>query len=139
MAEEMRSIREPNVFIVDDVAFIHPDHGMAIADEIERRKIRKRDYLETRCDVLIRNQEVFNRWAKLGLNYMFLGLESLDADQFKLFRKRTTPNQNFEALGGCPEAGDPGGDQPHYRSIVDGRAISPGTRSGRHWCQRWCI
>ena len=29
---------------------------------------------------------------------MFLGLESLDAEQLKLFRKRTTPNQNFEAL-----------------------------------------
>ena len=29
---------------------------------------------------------------------MFLGLESLDADQLKKFRKRITPNQNFEAL-----------------------------------------
>jgi hopanoid C-3 methylase len=98
VAEEMETIREPNAFIVDDVAFIHAEHGMAIADEIERRKIRKRYYLETRCDVLIRNQEVFKRWAKLGLAYMFLGLESLDAEQLKLFRKRTTPSQNFEAL-----------------------------------------
>ena len=98
VADEMQAIREPNVFIVDDVAFIYPEHGMAIADQIERRKVRKRYYLETRCDVLIRNQEVFARWAKLGLNYMFLGLESLDAEQLKLFRKRTTPNQNFEAL-----------------------------------------
>jgi hopanoid C-3 methylase len=97
-AEEMESIREPNVFIVDDVAFIHPEHGMAIADEIDRRKIRKRYYLETRCDVLIRNEEVFARWAKLGLTYMFLGLESLDAEQLKIFRKRVTPNQNFQAL-----------------------------------------
>jgi hopanoid C-3 methylase len=97
-AEEMASIREPNVFIVDDVAFIHPEHGMAIADEIERRNIRKRYYLETRCDVLIRNEEVFARWARLGLTYMFLGLESLDAEQLKIFRKRVTPNQNFQAL-----------------------------------------
>jgi magnesium-protoporphyrin IX monomethyl ester (oxidative) cyclase len=97
-AEEMASIREPNVFIVDDVAFIHPEHGMAIADEIDRRKIRKRYYLETRCDVLIRNEEVFARWARLGLTYMFLGLESLDAEQLKIFRKRVTPNQNFQAL-----------------------------------------
>ena len=29
---------------------------------------------------------------------MFLGLESLDAEQLKVFRKRSTPNQNFEAL-----------------------------------------
>jgi hopanoid C-3 methylase HpnR len=98
VSEELRTIREPNVFIVDDVAFIHADHGMAIADQIERRNIRKSYYLETRCDVLIRNQEVFARWARLGLTYMFLGLESLDAEQLKLFRKRTTPNQNFEAL-----------------------------------------
>jgi magnesium-protoporphyrin IX monomethyl ester (oxidative) cyclase len=94
----LASIREPNCFIVDDVAFVHPEHGMAIADAIERRGITKRYYLETRCDVLIRNEAVFARWAKLGLRYMFLGLESLDADQLKLFRKRVTPNQNFEAL-----------------------------------------
>ena len=98
VAEEMKQIREPNAFIVDDVAFIHPEHGMAIADELEKRKVKKRYYLETRCDVLIRNQEVFARWAKMGLAYMFLGLESLDADQLKKFRKRITPNQNFEAL-----------------------------------------
>jgi magnesium-protoporphyrin IX monomethyl ester (oxidative) cyclase len=97
-ADEMATIREPNVFIVDDVAFIYPEHGMAIADEIEKRGLRKRYYLETRCDVLIRNQEVFARWAKMGLCYMFLGLESLDADQLKAFRKRVTPNQNFRAL-----------------------------------------
>jgi magnesium-protoporphyrin IX monomethyl ester (oxidative) cyclase len=48
--------------------------------------------------VLIRNEAVFARWAKLGLNYMFLGLESLDAEQLKVFRKRVTPNQNFQAL-----------------------------------------
>jgi radical SAM superfamily enzyme YgiQ (UPF0313 family) len=65
---------------------------------MEKLKIRKRFYLETRCDVLIRNEEVFARWAKMGLAYMFLGFESLDADQLKLFRKRVTPNDNFKAL-----------------------------------------
>jgi hopanoid C-3 methylase HpnR len=98
IVDELASIREPNCFIVDDVAFVHPEHGMAIADEVEKRGIRKQFYLETRCDVLIRNEEVFARWAKLGLQYMFLGLESLDGEQLKMFRKRVTPNQNFEAL-----------------------------------------
>ncbi len=105
IGDELQAIREPNCFIVDDVAFVHPEHGMAIADEIEKRGIKKRYYLETRCDVLIRNREVFARWAKLGLCYMFLGLESLDADQLKLFRKRVTPNQNFEALEIARELG----------------------------------
>jgi hypothetical protein len=41
----MASIREPNVFIVDDVAFIHPEHGFAIGRKLEKRNIRKCYYL----------------------------------------------------------------------------------------------
>jgi magnesium-protoporphyrin IX monomethyl ester (oxidative) cyclase len=98
IAEEIATIREPSLFVVDDVAFVRPEHGMAVAEQIERRGIRKRYYLETRCDTLIRNKEVFARWVKLGLDCMFLGFESLDAEQLKRFRKRLTPGQNFEAL-----------------------------------------
>lgn len=97
-AEDLASIREPNVFIVDDVAFIHDEHGHAIADEIERRGIRKRFYLETRGDVLLRNKDVFARWKRLGLKYMFLGLEAIDAEGLKAFRKRIDLDRNFEAL-----------------------------------------
>lgn len=95
---DLKSIREPNVFIVDDVAFIRPEHGNALAEAIEREGIRKQYYLETRSDVLLRNEEVFRRWVKLGLAYMFLGIESLDEEGLKAFRKRSTPDQNFEAL-----------------------------------------
>jgi hopanoid C-3 methylase HpnR len=35
-AAELASIGEPNVFIVDDVAFIRAEHGEAIAREVER-------------------------------------------------------------------------------------------------------
>jgi hopanoid C-3 methylase HpnR len=97
-AEELASIAEPGVFIVDDVAFVHQEHGMAIAEAVARRAIRKRYYLETRCDVLLRNKEVFRRWRELGLEYMFLGLEALDADGLKAFRKRTATDVNREAL-----------------------------------------
>lgn len=97
-AEDVARIQEPNVFIVDDVAFIHPEHGFAIGRELERRGVRKQYYLETRCDVLVRNPEVFEYWRRLGLNYMFLGLESLDEEGLKLHRKRVTPGENFKAL-----------------------------------------
>jgi hopanoid C-3 methylase HpnR len=97
-AEDMARIAEPNVFIVDDVAFIHPEHGFAIGEEIERRGIRKQYYLETRCDVLLRNREVFAYWKRLGLHYMFLGIEALDAEGLKLHRKRVSTGTSFEAL-----------------------------------------
>src|SRR5215470_6652413 len=97
-AEDMARITEPGVFIVDDVAFIKAEEGDEIARQVERRGIRKQYYLETRCDVLIRNEEVFRRWQRLGLNYMFLGLEALDEEGLKQFRKRSTPKVNNKAL-----------------------------------------
>ncbi|HLY37580.1 MAG TPA: hopanoid C-3 methylase HpnR [Candidatus Binatia bacterium] len=103
--EDLASITEPNVFIVDDVAFIRAEDGLAIADEIERRKIRKRYYLETRADVLLRNREVFARWTKLGLRYMFLGIEAIDEEGLKHHRKRVRLGQNEEALAVARELG----------------------------------
>src|SRR2546428_10121623 len=58
-AEDLARIREPNVFLVDDVAFIQAEHGFAIGREIERRGIRKRDWPETPGDGRVTNQEDF--------------------------------------------------------------------------------
>ena len=91
-------MRELGVFIVDDVAFVQAPHGMAIADAIEKRGVKKQYYLETRGDVLLRNKEVFKRWRRMGLEYMILGLEAIDEEGLKKFRKRTSLGANFEAL-----------------------------------------
>jgi hopanoid C-3 methylase HpnR len=98
VGEELQQIREPGIFIVDDVAFIHADHGFAIGREIEKRRIRKRYYLETRGDVLLRNKEVFRYWKRLGLTTMFLGVEAIDEEGLRLSRKRVKLSTNFEAL-----------------------------------------
>jgi hopanoid C-3 methylase HpnR len=96
--EELEQIQEPGLFILDDVAFIQADHGMKIGEAIARRGIKKRYYLETRGDVLLRNKEVFQFWKRLGLVVMFLGLEAIDEEGLKKFRKRVTLPKNFEAL-----------------------------------------
>jgi hopanoid C-3 methylase HpnR len=96
--EELAQIREPGIFIVDDVAFIQAEHGMQLGEAIARRGIRKRYYLETRGDVLLRNKEVFRLWKRLGMNTMFLGLEAIDEEGLKRYRKRVTLSKNFEAL-----------------------------------------
>jgi hopanoid C-3 methylase HpnR len=96
--EELAQVREPGIFIVDDVAFIQAEHGMQLGEAIARRGIRKRYYLETRGDVLLRNKKVFELWKRLGLNTMFLGLEAIDEEGLKRYRKRITLSKNFEAL-----------------------------------------
>ena len=124
--EDMSRIREPGVFIVDDVAFIRAEEGDEIARQLERRGIKKEYYLETRTDVLIKNEEVFRRWRRLGLNYMFLGLEALDEEGLKAFRKKSTPTVNNQALALARSMGmsvainiiaDPDWDEPRFEFV----------------------
>ncbi len=96
--EDLERIREPGIFIVDDVAFVQEKHGYAIGEAIAKKGIRKEYYLETRGDVLLRNKDLFRFWKKLGMKYMFLGVEAIDAEGLALHRKRISLGKNFEAL-----------------------------------------
>ncbi|MCC6889632.1 MAG: hopanoid C-3 methylase HpnR [Hyphomicrobiales bacterium] len=96
--DDLASIKAPGIFIVDDVAFIQAKHGFAIGEAIAKKNIRKKYYLETRGDVLLRNKEVFRFWKALGLEYIFLGLEAIDDEGLRKFRKRILLSRNFEAL-----------------------------------------
>ncbi len=98
VVEELAGLREPGVFLVDDVAFIQAQHGMAIGEAIARRGIKKSYYLETRGDVLLRNKDVFRLWKRLGMQYMFIGVEAIDQEGLIKHRKRISLSKNFEAL-----------------------------------------
>lgn len=126
IADDLARVQEPGIFIVDDVAFVHQKHGMAIAEELFARGIRKEYYLETRCDVLLRNREVFRTWRKLGLQYMFLGIEATDEETLRRYRKRTTMDTNMEALAFARSLGlvvainiiaDPGWDRSQFAAL----------------------
>ena len=130
VVEDLRSIREPGVFIVDDVGFVHERHGIAIGEAIARAGIRKRYYLETRGDVLLRNKEVFRLWQRLGLKTMFLGLEAIDEEGLRKYRKRVSLGRNFEAVEFARSLGvnvainliaDPDWDHERFRIV-------------REWC-----
>jgi hopanoid C-3 methylase HpnR len=130
IVDDMSRLREPGVFIVDDVAFIQAKQGLAIGEAVARRGIRKQYYLETRGDVLLRNQEVFRFWKRLGLAYMFIGIEAIDEEGLALHRKRITLSKNFEALDVARSLGitvainliaDPSWDRARFETV-------------RQWC-----
>ena len=128
VVEELGSIREPGIFLLDDVAFIQADHGMQIGEMIARKGIRKQYYMETRGDILLRHKEVFQFWRNIGLEYMFLGIEAIDEEGLKQFRKRVSLTKNFEALEFARSLGisvainiiaDPSWDRERFRVIRD--------------------
>ena len=128
--EDFKQIPEPGVFLVDDVAFLHADRGHEIGEAVASNGIRKRYYMETRGDVLVRNREVFKLWRSLGLRYLFLGIEAIDMEGLRMFRKRSNVETNFEALSVARELGiqvainiiaDPDWDRERFRVV-------------REWC-----
>lgn len=98
IVEDLARVQEPGIFIVDDVAFVQGKHGMAIGEAIAKKGIKKKYYLETRGDVLLRNKEVFKFWKSIGLEYMFIGVEAIDEEGLLKHRKRISLGKNFEAL-----------------------------------------
>ena len=127
---EIEQIREPGMFILDDVAFIQAEHGMAIGEAIARKGIQKRYWLETRADVLLRNKEVFKLWAQIGLKTMFIGIEAIDEEGLKKFRKRVGASRNFEAL----EFGRSMGVNVAINIIADPDWDAERFRVIREWC-----
>ena len=126
VVEDLRRIREPGIFVVDDVAFVHERHAMELGEAVASAGIQKRYYLETRGDVLLRNKEVFRFWKTLGLQYIFIGLEAIDAEGLKRYRKRTSLDRNFEALDFARSLGlivainlivDPDWDHERFRIV----------------------
>lgn len=130
VVEEMMRIEEPGVFLVDDVAFVQARHGLEIGEALARRGVRKKYYMETRADVFLRNREVFALWRRLGLEYMFIGLEAIDSEGLEKFRKRVSLDANFEALAAARRMGiqvavniiaDPDWDERRFSTV-------------REWC-----
>jgi hopanoid C-3 methylase len=78
VANELLDIREPNVFLLDDGAFAYTDHMMAVAEEIELRRLHQCYAVGTRAEIILSNEDVFDRWADVGLTSIFLRLTSLD-------------------------------------------------------------
>jgi hopanoid C-3 methylase len=91
-------LRSPERIIEDLQSIREKQHGFAIGEAIARSGIRKRYYLETRGDMLLRNKNLFKFWKELGLEYMFIGIEAIDSDGLRKYRKRVPLGGNFEAL-----------------------------------------
>src|SRR5262249_49145635 len=75
-----------------------------------------------------RNKEVFRFWKKLGLQYMFLGVEAIDETGLERFRKRMSVSKNLEALEFARSLGvmvainliaDPGWDRRQFEIVRD--------------------
>ncbi len=95
---ELESIREDYVYFVDDETFLVPEYMRELALKIEERGIRKRFVTWARSNTICRNPDLFELWRRVGLQIVYVGLESPDEDTLQKLNKKASAEQNDAAV-----------------------------------------
>jgi magnesium-protoporphyrin IX monomethyl ester (oxidative) cyclase len=95
---EIEELTEPNVYLQDFEPFLAPEAMHALADRVERAGVRKRWFMMTRADTALAQGELIARWKRLGLRWLYLGLDGHTSERLKDLRKGNSPQINERAV-----------------------------------------
>jgi radical SAM superfamily enzyme YgiQ (UPF0313 family) len=85
--DELKGIQGENIYVVDDEAFIDTRKMHELAQMILDANIKKKFHMYVRSDSVVNNPELFEIWAKAGLDSVLIGLESIFEDDLKGYHK----------------------------------------------------
>ena len=78
--------------------FINIKRVTEIAKLLKKRKIDKHYISWARSDTIVKHPEVFKLWKEVGLNVVYVGLESMDRERLEEYNKRTGYETNKKAV-----------------------------------------
>lgn len=83
---------------VDDDFLIVRKRAMELAERIKALGVRHTYGFECRADAIVERPDIIKAWAGIGLEVVFLGLESASSKELRGFGKRSTRETNDEAI-----------------------------------------
>jgi radical SAM superfamily enzyme YgiQ (UPF0313 family) len=98
IVEEIESTETDIVTFDDDESVLEPERMSRLADLLLEKGIRKKYFMLARSDSVIKNQDLFRKWRKVGLEWVFVGMESATDDGLRELRKGTTIKRNLSAV-----------------------------------------
>jgi radical SAM superfamily enzyme YgiQ (UPF0313 family) len=105
VAAEIGSIAEDCVFLVDDEAFVNGKRMWALAQCLKSSGVRKRYFTYCRIDTLLRQPQLMELWAEIGLERLFIGIEAISSTELDLYNKRLSVMQIEDGLRRSAEIG----------------------------------
>ena len=97
VVDEIASLPQEYVYFVDDETFINTRRMQRMAEMLIKRGIKKKYLSWARSDTVCRHPELFELWKKAGLEFVYIGFESLEEANLNAYNKKATPSQNREA------------------------------------------
>ena len=98
MIDEIKHIKEKNIFIVDDNFLLKKDRVEEFCDLIKKNNIKKNYILFGRADFIANNDDVIKKIAEIGVQAIFVGIESFKDDELNNYQKKTNVEMNIYAI-----------------------------------------
>jgi len=95
---ELIHIKEPNIMILDDNFTANIKRLEAFIDGLEKYNIKKTFFMLATTKAVANNPDIIKRFTDNGLKYVFLGVESFRDEELEALNKRTTAQNNHDAL-----------------------------------------
>ncbi len=105
VVEELKGIREENVFFCDDESMCDVTRMDLLADLIAENGIHKNYFLYARVDTIAQHPQLFEKWRNIGLKQVFVGMESFSDAHLKSMNKGVTIAQQKEVVRILKELG----------------------------------
>jgi radical SAM superfamily enzyme YgiQ (UPF0313 family) len=97
--DELLSIKEEEIYIVDDDFLINVDRITEFIRLLKEREIRKKYLVYGRADFIAQNPELIRKFKEVGLRTVIVGLESFNDNELTGFNKQTNSDTNRQAMG----------------------------------------
>jgi radical SAM superfamily enzyme YgiQ (UPF0313 family) len=90
---EIASVEEPNIFLVDDEAFINGKRMIALAHALREAGVEKNYFTYCRIDTLVKNRDAVEAWTEIGLKRLFVGIDAISAKDLDAYNKKCSIEQ----------------------------------------------
>ncbi len=128
VVEELKQIEAPNVFMSDDIFWLHVGRATEMAQEIKAAGVKKFFTVQTRTDIIVRHPELVEMWKDCGNLAVFLGVEKVDDAGLGSVNKNNSADTNLRAIEILKEMGvgftcnfivDPGWERKDFAQLKD--------------------
>ncbi|NIM48281.1 MAG: radical SAM protein [Gemmatimonadales bacterium] len=128
VVDELKSIPERYVFLVDDEPFVDPRRMKALADAIEQADVDKEYFAYCRIDTLLKDLELMKQWKRLGLRRLLFGIETVFDHELEDYNKRYHRQQIVQGLKAARDIGisvfcnfiiNPNYTEKHFTELVN--------------------
>jgi radical SAM superfamily enzyme YgiQ (UPF0313 family) len=98
IVEELKTIDEQYVFFADDESLIDAKRMHQLASLIKAAGIKKKYLLYGRSDTIIKYPELIDAWKEIGLERMYIGVESFQKNELEFVKKELNAEDNEKAI-----------------------------------------